>query len=397
MESIVCYTEEIDDLNEAVKELFEQADALPLKANSLGILYPEDEVELDELYDLLSEKWDFPIIGCTSLATFTGDQGLCQGGISLVIFTADDCQFSAGITEELTYDNYKDEISRVYNELKAQHDSEIKLVISYGGMAVAEGDIAGDDLVFALNEVCDGVPVYGGTAADDFSFTGFQQICNRETRSRGQVLALISGNINPRFAVINSIANRTSFSYEVTKSDKNKVYKLGGSSFVDTLKRENMENDKTEVLTDYILSPFLVQLEGEEGDTVEVARNLSLLDHEGGAGGFLGAVPEGSILKIGLINREDVQNSVEQAFEVILKEIAEDKSVHTLLCNSCAARFLAMASNTSAEAQTYEGRIPEGVSLLGLYSYGEYCPVKGSKTGNDYNLFHNFTFTIMAV
>ena len=37
------------------------------------------------------------------------------------------------------------------------------------------------------------------------------------------------------------------------------------------------------------------------------------------------------------------------------------------------------------------------MAFRGMYAYGEYCPVKGNKTGEYYNLFHNFTFTIMAM
>ena len=65
--------------------------------------------------------------------------------------------------------------------------------------------------------------------------------------------------------------------------------------------------------------------------------------------------------------------------------------------NSCCARFLALASNTSSEVEAYIGRLPQDMSLMGIYAYGEYCPVKGSLTGKDYNMFHNFTFTILAL
>jgi hypothetical protein len=46
---------------------------------------------------------------------------------------------------------------------------------------------------------------------------------------------------------------------------------------LDALKKEGMETDKTDVLGDYILSPFIVTLEKGDGDTVEIARNLSPL------------------------------------------------------------------------------------------------------------------------
>ncbi|MBQ1881024.1 MAG: hypothetical protein II156_05280, partial [Lachnospiraceae bacterium] len=63
----------------------------------------------------------------------------------------------------------------------------------------------------------------------------------------------------------------------------------------------------------------------------------------------------------------------------------------------CCARFLALANNTSAEVNAYMGRLPEGVSFMGYYAYGEYCPMKGMKTGKEYNNFHNFTFTLLII
>jgi hypothetical protein len=152
------------------------------------------------------------------------------------------------------------------------------------------------------------------------------------------------------------------------------------------------------VVGDYLLSPFVLTLKRKNGDCVEVARNLSWLDHETGAGAFLGAVPEGSILSVGIIGRSDVQKSVQQAFDKIFAEIAASHHKYTaLLCNSCCARFLALASNPKEETDAYVNRLPADISLLGIYAYGEYCPEKGNKTGEYYNLFHNFTFTILAL
>ena len=56
-----------------------------------------------------------------------------------------------------------------------------------------------------------------------------------------------------------------------------------------------------------------------------------------------------------------------------------------------------MASNTDAEAEAYQGRLPEGISFLGMYGNGELCPVYGNRTDKIHNFFHNFTFTIMAI
>ena len=398
MEAVTLYTEEIDDLEAATGELFSQAESFNFKKNSLAILLLEEDADYSELYALLHEKWDFPVIGCTAMAMLTGQQGYCNMGISVMLLSADDCFFSVGMTGELDTGNYKEEIGNKYEELKKNLQDEVKLIISYGGMVTEEKHVAGDDLVDALTEAGGGIPVYGAAASDGFSFKGFRVFCNEETTRNGQVIALVSGNVDPRFVCINSVENRASFSYEITESKSNMLCRVGNSTFLEALKKEDMGTDKTEVLGDYILSPFVVRIKKDEGDYVEVARNLSIMNQETGAGSFLGVMPEGSIFSIGIVNRSDVQKSVSLAFDKMFEILKESGSEHhALLCSSCGARFLALASNTSAEAETYMGRLPEGVSLMGLYAYGEYCPTAGSKNGRMYNMFHNFTFTILAL
>ena len=67
MDSIVLHTEEIDDLREGVGELLAQAGAFTLKKNSLALMFAEEETNYPELYSLLREQWDFPIVGCTTM------------------------------------------------------------------------------------------------------------------------------------------------------------------------------------------------------------------------------------------------------------------------------------------------------------------------------------------
>ena len=396
MDSIVLYTEEIDDLQEAVQDLFAQAEGFVLKKNSLAVLFTEEDTDYPELYNLLAENWKFPVVGCTAMAMLLGKQGYCGTGISVLLLTADDCEFAAGMTDDLTKGNYERQIADKIKELKGSLSSGIKLVISYGGMVTDEQDVAGDDIVAAIDKASGSAPLFGGLAADGFNFNGFRVFCNGKVKQSGQVMVLVSGNIEPKFVYANSIENRASFCYEVTESKSNQVIRLGNGSFIDALKREDMQVSKTDVLGDYILSPFVLTIHQPNGDSVEVARNLSVLNRETGAGCFLGAIPEGSTLSIGIINRSDVQKSVNSSIDKILCEIKEH-GYKTLLCTSCCARFLALASNINAEVEAYTGRVPEGVSLAGMYSYGEYCPVRGNKTGELYNMFHNFTFAILAI
>ena len=398
MDSIVIYTEEIDDVREGVAELLVQTWEFPLKKHSLALIFAEEETNFPKFCSILAEHWDFPIVGCTAMGML-GREGYYGIGIFILLMTADDCFFAADMAQNLNKNNYKAEIAKTYKSLAASLPSPPKLILSYGGMFPAEEHVAGDDVVNAISEAAGrNIPLFGALAADGFTFNGFRICCNGETVQTGQLIILIAGAIEPKFVTINSVENRANFSYEVTEASHNEVIRLGSGTFLEALKHEDMAVDKTDVLGDYLLSPFVLTINRENGDVVEVARNLSVLDHDAGTGTFLGAVPEGSIMSVGIISRTDVQKSVRQAFDVIFEEVASSKGKYkTLLCHSCCARFLALASDTREETDAYSGRLPDDMAFLGMYAYGEYCPVKGNKTGEYYNLFHNFTFSIMVI
>lgn len=396
MRSAVLYTEEIDEMNVAVEELFEQTKDFEFGKSSLAIIFTEEEVDYLELYEHLSKKWDFPMIGSTAMASLLGEQGYCGGGISVLLLSADDCTFAAGIAGDLNRSNYEEKLTDAYRQTTAALDEAPKLVLAYACMVNGEGNVSGDEMVMMMDKLSGGAPVYGGLSSDDFNFNNVKVFCNDKIDDKGLVMATITGNVNPMFIHVNSIKNKASFSYEVTKSVDNKVLMLGERTFVDTLKKEDMETDKEDVLADYIMSPFVLSVKGDDDDKVEVGRVLSSLNLEEGSGLFYGLIPEGTVLNIGLLNKDDVQYTIEHAFDEAF-EARVGSQYSTLLCTSCCARYVALGANSSSEPASFQNRLPEGTNLAGMYAYGEFCPVKGSKTGKEYNMFHNFTFTILAL
>ena len=399
MDSVVLYTEEIDDLNEAAKELFDQAKKFPLKKNSVALLYAEEETDLTSLYALLSEQWKFPVVGCTAMAMFLSGVGNRSIGISVMLMTGDDVFFAAGMTRGLNRDNCDEEIARTYAAIKAQLPSEEKLILTFGGMPMEEDHISGDEAIAAIEKACGKhVPIFGTLASDGFTCANARIFCNGKTNAHSQAFLLIAGAVDPQVIEVNSIENRANFTYKVTESNRNKVFRLGDGTFLEALKRENIVIKTGTIINDYLLSPFILTLSYDNGDTVEVARTIFMLDAETSTGTFLGSIPEGSILGVGIINRSDVQKSVEQACDKIVEAInSSPKQYKTLLCMTCCARFLAMASNTDAELNACRERLPSGMSFLGMYGNGEFCPIRGNKTGEYHNLFHNFTFAMVAL
>lgn len=394
MKSTVLYTEEIDDLEEAAEELFEKAEAFEFKKNTLGILFADEDTDYQELYGYIRKKWDFTIIGASALAMFSTREGFKRTGIFLLIMTADDCRFEADMTDNLTADNYTEEIGRTYEKLKKRlaEGEEEKLVITYGGKVPGT---VGDNMLEAMEAAGITVPVYGALASDAFNFTRYKVFYNDRCEQTVQVIVLISGNIHPKCVCVKSISNKANFSYEVTVAKGNQVLRLGDMTFLEALKKAGMQSEKTNVITDYVLSPFVATLK-KDGTTVEVSRNITVLNHQDGSANFLGGIPVGSSLEIGILNRDDVQTSVKKAVQELLQLLNSDCEDETLfLCTSCAARFLALGVNADSEARSFQ-EILKDMNALGMYSYGEFCPVI-SKEDKNVNVFHNSTFTFLAI
>ena len=393
MKSTVLYTEEIDDLDFAAEQLFSQASGFELLENSLGILFMDEDTEYAELYGLLRAKWDIPFVGATAVGMLTGSEGYCRSGISLMLLTSSDCRFAVGMTQNLSLENYYTPIRETYEALEKTLDGEeVKLVLTFGGKAWG---LSGDDVVDAIDALGRRVKVYGALASDMFSFRNFRAICNERAESGEQAFILIAGNVEPKFLSVQSLSGKANFSYEVTQSKGSQVYRLGNGTFLEALEKSGMRSDKDIVVSEYIQTPFITVQDKPGGIHVEALRNLTRLNHQDGSGVFLGGISEGSSLEIGLLNQDDVRSTVKKAFDELLEWLGtEGRDCETILCCSCAARFLALGNNGFAEAESYKGRLPEGVSLMGMYSYGEFCPVGDD---NWCNVFHNSTFTILCI
>ncbi len=404
MDSIVAFTDEIDDLDVAIQEITEQIKNFKFLKNSFAIIYAEEETDYLAFYERFKEKFSFPLVGCTAMATLLGDRGFKALGISIMFLTADDCEFSVGISSRLTADNYEVEIEKLYGDLVSKLSQKPKLMISFGSIVNDENDVDADYVLSKLDEISGNIPICGALASDSFTFGNYCIFCNDKAVKNAQIVILISGNVEPRTICVSSLKNKVNFSHQVSQSYRNHVYRIDNETFVDALRKGDLLIDheassgQKMVLGDYILSPFIITMKYPSGDTVEVVRNLSFLNYDNGSGTFLGTVPEGSIVSISILNRGDVQNTVKNCFEEVMDLIKADQNRYkTILCFTCCARSLALGSNIEGEAQAYEGLIPDDVSLLGIYSYGEYCPVKGNKTSSNYNMFQNFTFSLLLL
>ena len=250
-----------------------------------------------------------------------------------------------------------------------------------------------------LDEISGGVPVFGGIASDGWTFDNTRVFLNDTVSTNRVALMMISGNVRSVFTIEHSTTGLTNSHKVVTKSEGPTVYTLNNEPATEYLEEMGIISEKTNVLTDYLANPFISTItKTEDNDEIDVIRALVTIDHENKSCSFIGNVEEGSELNMVLISRKDIEGSVKKAFDDIFDMIekTQDYKFSTILCSSCGARYSLIVSDKNTEGKAYADRLPEGVNVQGFYTYGEFCPAKGKKSGKLYNVISNESLCIVA-
>ena len=395
MRSLQAFTNEVDDISLAVSQLKEGIDMSLLQTNTCGIVFCGFEPDMEELVRTLNEVFDFPFFGCTGIGVLSTG-GYSQSSISLLVLTADDVCFSIGMTRDIEGPDDICAFADTYNECTALLHDEAKLIFTYVPWLT---NVTFDDIVSLLDEESGQVPVYGGVASDGWTFDSTYVFTNEGVSQNCGVMMVVSGNVRPIFTIEHSTTLTTNLHKTVTKAEGTVVYELDGRPVTDFIREMGLITDKTQVILDFLGTPFLATQKTSDGDEIDTLRCLGVIDHENHSCGYIGRIDEGSELNMVLISKEDIEASVKMAFDEILEKISQsrDYKYSSIFCSSCAARYCLLVADKNAEGRAYEGRLPDGLNVQGVYIYGEFCPAKGKKNGRLYNVLSNETFTILAI
>ena len=395
MRSLQAFTKEVDDIALAVSQLREGIDTSLLMSNTCGIVFCGFEPDMEELVQKLKEVFDFPFFGCTGIGVLS-TEGYSQSSISLLVLTADDVSFSIGMTRDIEGPDDICAFADTYNKCAAPLCDKAKLIFTYVPWLT---NVTFDDIVSLLDKESGQVPVYGGIASDGWTFDSTYVFTNEGVSQNRGVMMVVSGNVRPIFTIEHSTTLTTNLHKTVTKAEGTVVYELDGRPVTDFIREMGLITNKTQVILDFLGTPFLASQKTSDGDEIDTLRCLGVIDHENHSCGYIGRIDEGSELNMVLISKEDIEASVKMAFDEILEKISQsgDYKYSSIFCSSCAARYCLLVADKNAEGRAYEGRLPEGLNVQGVYIYGEFCPAKGKKNGRLYNVLSNETFTILAI
>jgi len=359
--------------------------------NSCAILFAEVVFNLDELLPALEEELGIPVMGCTS-AAITSSRGYHRMSASLMLLTADDCNFGMSISRPLTADDPYGAVRDAYNEAQGQlKGQQPKVIFMFTGPGKGMLD---DDIVQTLNQLGNRCPVIGGICSDYNTFDKGRVFLGTEKSNDSMLLLLISGNIKPKFAV--SKLGPSAFSKsKVSKSEDSEVIKVDNLTAFEFLRRNGIEPENTFSFFFHPISLELNHLPDFDGETV--VRALFGVNPDNQSAIFTNFVPEGTPISVRTFNRKDIEQTTRQSLENIRSEYRLEKddkyTYSTVIGVSCIARHIVMAYDYEREGELVKQILPPDLNFMGCYSYGEFCPTS-VQDGRANNAFHNISFTV---
>ncbi len=379
IEMFSARTSEIDEVEDAVKEIKAQLNFEKLKKNSCGLLYCSLDFVESGVVRAICDTMPFSVIGMTTLASADG-HGYGIYDLTLTILTSDDVSFTAGISDVIEQNNYRSEIEQLYAKLRNQVDEEPALLISY---IPHQRDVAGYEVVAAMDEICNGIPIWGSiTNSVDFTYGTVATIYNGETLRSGLAMMLINGPVEPNFIVC-SIPERniTNSRGIITKSSGPILYEVNDMPIMDYLKSIGLEVDSENITT----VPLLLYYDNSDE---YVALGFYTL-FEDGSVLTGGPMPEGTPFVVGYIDEDGINESANMGINKILQ--IKDRQATLML--PCITRYIMLSPNQEDELKLIGKRLGEsGMPFAMAYSAGEICPMVDPE-GKLHNRFHNYSFS----
>lgn len=132
---------------------------------------------------------------------------------------------------------------------------------------------------------------------------------------------------------------------------------------------------------------FPLSVRADKDDRRSVVRTILGVDERRQSMTFAGDVPQGSLVRLMQASFDRLLDGAAQASQ----EAARAWTSGDALCIvvSCVGRRLVLGERVEEELESVRGHLPQGVGMIGFYSYGEISPLAPGECG-----LHNQTMTL---
>ncbi|MDR3230231.1 MAG: FIST C-terminal domain-containing protein [Synergistaceae bacterium] len=402
MRSIVAVTDEMDNAEAAVQELWDRiVENGPLGKNCCGFVYCDVEMPHEEFTAALKKKLPFEVVGCTSIANFDAKNGAQILSAVLVVLTGDDVRFGVALTDTLTPENLRQELSAACEKTRTAVGEPGKLLF----LVPPFNDVVPlDEYVDTLSELTGGIPVFGGLPSSNVADGDILMYADGRVFTDRAAIVLVGGNVRPIFSVQNVLSDLSEQKHVISKAEKNVVYTVEEMTFTDYLRQAGLPVDDLIAQGDlavYVSTPLKVNMsQDNDQDKVPIVRTIKTLSLADGSGVLFGAISENSVVSIVTMKRQDIQESCRMAVKEIQDKIeaarGDGYTYSTLLCVSCGGRYMVMGDDKDIEGNILVENLPSGMTLSGFYAYGEICPTI-YENGTALNRVHNESIVMCAL
>ncbi len=395
-----CVVHSVDiDSSDAVAELIASANvALGASSPRVAMLFAGIDHDFAIVLEQIHAQWPgIALIGCTTDGEMSSHMGFAEDSLALVLLAGEDFQAVSGVAKSVSTDltasiraSANDAVQRLAESGSGDRRGDggaPRLCITIPDGLTVSGSAALNALRAALG---DAVPIFGGTAGDQWRFKGTRQFHGTEVLHDSVPFLLFDEGVVFSFGVDTGWhpIGREGRVSDVTGHVVRAIDGRPATAFY----REFLGNADITHLTEY---PLAVTAD-DRGANSYYLRAPGRTDEASGCIHFLGDVPDGARVHITSTNRDQILAATRSAFQHALDDFPKGSGgggkPSLALCVSCAGRKQILGSRTEEEGRIVNELLGD-VPAAGFYGYGEIAPL----TKDGISHYHNETFTTLLL
>ncbi len=375
----IAHSEDVDTTS-VVEELLEQTASIQGERSSKGaLLFTSAELDHKRMLERICEAFpDIALIGCTTDGELSSVLGFREDSTVFAIFSSSVATFSAGCCDQVRDDPGGCARRAVEQAQAGLGGQQPRLCLTTPDSLCGRGSSIIDGLRTVLGK---GLPIVGGTAADNWRFVRTSQFCGKRVGSDLVPVLLVAGPIRSSVGVASGWTpiGRTVC---VTSVEGNALHELDNKPALD-------------YYTHYL---GVTETPPSEHPLSVLDRDLQLAylrapvayDRTRGAVHFASEIPSGAWVQMSETTQDGIieasRESVQQA------QAGFNGRPDVAVVVSSAARKYILGPSAAREMELIERQLPD-IPLVGFYSYGEiYAGPNGQPT-----CFHNATLVTLLL
>ena len=333
------------------------------------------------------------IVGCTGSGVI-GREGVSESMRSMAVMAIRGKKFGAAAADGLNSQNSLALATQVANDVKAKCDDVTMLYCLTSGL-----DLCGDEVIEGIESVFGpDVPIFGATSADNGKAKKTFQFFGDQVMEHGIVLV---GFADPSLELVMGIHHGSTplegMTFEVTKSDGNRIIELDGGPAWPTLMGKvglPAETAPPEAMAIVGLGVELSPADQAAYDNPQILRVPLIVSEDYQS--FLWPVRCEEGTRVVLMQRDEqlIFDGVDRMMERMDKTLNGRKPVAVFHAD-CMARGRLMFNRVLKDEIIAKLQYPlcgdDVVPWLGVYGYSEYAPLGGK------NHFHSYTTSLFSL